>query len=800
MKQIKKWLAAVCVASMLATAGCSSPAKGSAESSQVQSQEVQTTADVTTAEETTAAALYSPGTYEGTAKGFGGDVVVKITVDAASITDVTAAGEGETPDKGGAAIEKMAGDVLKAQSVDVDGVSGSTISSNAFKEAAGKALNEAMGIVADNAEVKMKPGTYTAYGDGFSLVEKVPVTVTVDETSIQKIEVSEDCAETSIILRNAVELLVPRMLEAQSVRVDAICGATASSSAIKTAAEDCLKQALEAAGTDVSAIERFYTVPAKENEGVKEQLEADVLVIGMGGAGCTAAMSAAEQGLSVIGIEKAGKIGGTSTVTSSPCAVNPEKFQEEFNNGEDYVDKEALREAWLAYTTGADGVQDAKTEVVDLLLDYSGETLDWLRYEHGFSFCEPGTGFTAADVYRVIYDYAQPGIARNDRRIATQSYYEGMMEKFQTLGGRYLTETEGTQLIYDAASGTVQGAYAVAADGTQYEIRAKAVVLATGGFAGSPDMVDQYITGNEYYDFSTTGGWCVYGMYQNDGKMIASAIEIGADTYNITMPPMVHNTANPTILREYEVTPVEGETNIVSGRTATRSLNDIPQIMVSAANILVVGNDGERFVDESNMGMLGSWGNGREFYSIWSTTQLDEVEQNGFKNVKTSNYLGQGGVNVGEPMPRLYEVLDTAMAEGIAYKADTLEELAKQIGVPEDSLKATVEAYNGYCASGVDEQFNKAAEYLDPIGEGPYYCIVGSPYCYATVGGLNINADCNVLNTDGEEIHGLYAVGEDSLGCLMTDEKAYVTFGAAAEGWAVTSGYCVGRVLGERLK
>ena len=57
-----------------------------------------------------------------------------------------------------------------------------------------------------------------------------------------------------------------------------------------------------------------------------------------------------------------------------------------------------------------------------------------------------------------------------------------------------------------------------------------------------------------------------------------------------------------------------------------------------------------------------------------------------------------------------------------------------------------------------------------------------------------------MLNTDGEEIHGLYAVGEDSLGCLMTDEKAYVTFGAAAEGWAVTSGYCVGRVLGERLK
>ena len=262
---------------------------------------------------------------------------------------------------------------------------------------------------------------------------------------------------------------------------------------------------------------------------------------------------------------------------------------------------------------------------------------------------------------------------------------------------------------------------------------------------------------------------------------------------------MVHNTATPVILRDYEVVKVDG-TNAVTGRSATQSLNDIPQIMSQAANILVVGNDGKRLVDEASMGMLGSWMNGREFYAIWSSTQIDDVKANGFKYVSTSRYLGQGGVSVGKPMPEIYDVLAAGEKAGIVYKADTLAELAKLVGIPAEGLEATVKTYNSYCKAGEDKEFGKKAEYLDAIGEGPYYCVVGAPYCYATVGGLEVDENLNVVNTKGQPIQGLYACGEDSLGCLMSDDKAYVTFGGGAQGWALTSGYYVGKILGKTLK
>ena len=105
------------------------------------------------------------------------------------------------------------------------------------------------------------------------------------------------------------------------------------------------------------------------------------------------------------------------------------------------------------------------------------------------------------------------------------------------------------------------------------------------------------------------------------------------------------------------------------------------------------------------------------------------------------------------PIPNAYEVLDDAVARGIAYKADTLEELAAMIGCEPETLVNTVETYNGYCESGVDEQFGKAAQYLDKIGEGPYYALIGAPYCYTTCGALDINENFQVLQADGATPH-----------------------------------------------
>lgn len=808
----KRTLATLCALLMLfSMAGCTQPAAPAPEAEATQTPEAApapTAAPAVADPEPApapapeaAASAYVPGTYTAASVGFGGEISVTITVDAEAITDVQIVGDSETKGVGSLAVEKMPAMILDAQSADVDTVAGCTISSNAILSAAAKAIEAAQGVEAAAVAVKMAPGTYTASAYGFASVEPLTVKVTVDETSIVDIVVSPEHSETISILDSAAALLIPRMLEHQSVKIDAICGATASSNAIKTAVEECLEMALAYARTDAKAIENFYTVPPKANEGVVKTMSADVLVIGLGGAGTNAAVSAAEQGLSVIGIDKSGKYGGVSVVTSEPMAINPEKFQEEFNNGEDYLDAEAFRARWLQYTTGADGEQNAKVGLVDMMFDYSGEAFDWLVYNHGFTFGTPRPGFTDQDTFLCRYNYVSNTLAyRELRRTGVQKMFDGMIENYTNMGGQYFLEVEGTELMYDKATNTVTGAYAVGNDGTQYEITAKAVVLATGGFAGNDAMVDQYITQNEYFDYSTTGGWKVYGMTQNDGKMIQAALDIGAATYNISMPPMVHNTANEVLMNVYPIEQIEGKFEGVTGRLATQSLNDVPQIMVQNPRCLLVGNAGTRYANEAQLsGKFGCWENGREYYTIWSSNQIDDIKENGFATVAVSGYTYHGGWPANVAIPEIYEVLDTAVDLGIAYKASSIEDLAKQIGVPADALANTVEAYNGYCAAVVDEEFGKPAEHLQAVEGDVYYCVVGTPYIYATVGGLDVNESLNVLDTEGNEINGLYAAGEDCLGCLMSEENCYVTFGGAAQGWAVTSGYCLGKILGERL-
>jgi uncharacterized protein with FMN-binding domain len=346
-----------------------------------------------------------------------------------------------------------------------------------------------IGGEAEETQLKMKPGAYTASATGFRLFEEVEVKVTVDETSILDIEVSMDNGETKPILQSVIDLMVPRMIEQQSVYVDAITGATASSAAVRVAVMEALAEALEAGGSPSDAIAAFKIVPEKVTK--KETINTKVLVVGMGGSGTVTAMRAAEKmyeedpnSVSVLAIDKAGKFGGTSAVTSEMFAVNAPRFQEEFNEGKDYVNKEQLRQAWLDYTEG-----DAKTEMLDLLLDNSGKVVDWLMYEHGFRFSTPKRGFTEADIYEVKYQYLPNDTGTKEYAI-TNSYFEGLVEDYVKLGGKYMLETEAYELIYDDQANTVKGVKARKNDGTEYEIYADAVVLATGGFAGNAHIVD----------------------------------------------------------------------------------------------------------------------------------------------------------------------------------------------------------------------------------------------------------------------------------------------------------------------
>ena len=121
----------------------------------------------------------------------------------------------------------------------------------------------------------------------------------------------------------------------------------------------------------------------------------------------------------------------------------------------------------------------------------------------------------------------------------------------------------------------------------------------------------------------------------------------------------------------------------------------------------------------------------------------------------------------------------------------------EQIGIDPAALKETVDRYNGYSETGVDEEFGKDAAHIEKIGEGPYYAVKMASYSYNTVAGLDINADFQVLDTNGEAIEGLYAVGSDSAGVLFSEKKPYVTYGGANNGWALTSGYVAGAVVAD---
>ncbi len=740
------------------------------------------------------AATYTPGEYTAEAAGFGGNVSVTVTVDENAITDVKIVGGGETPQIGGEAIKAFPGKILEAQSADVDGVAGASFTSGAVKAALAEALAAAAGEEgASAAEVKMAPGTYTGYGTGYGIIGQLSMNVTVDETQIVSIEVNDHNRDTISIFTAAVEKLVPRISEAQSLDVDAITGATSSSNGIKAAIADAISQALAAAGTDPAAIRNFYT-PVEKTAEAKE-LDVDVVVVGMGSAGCSAAMSAAEaqaangQTVSVLALEQAGLYGGTSALTGSPMGVNPVKYSEEYNNGEEYVNADEFRADWYAYADG-----DAKTEMIDLFIDNSGDTIDWLVYDHGFWFCQPRN--EKETTFRVCMDFVFDGKKEKEyeyprtfgnRVEAVSSYFDQLVEDFTALGGQYLLETKATGYLYDEAAKRVVGVTAIGSDGTEYTIHAKAVIIGTGGFAANKDMMEKYVT----EPTGKASAWPIFGYTINDGVMIESAIDdLGAATYNIEMVPVSHYNSIATILRDYPVTILEDRMDSRWNYPATKSINDVPMNFAINPDGLWITTEGIRAVNESAFHV--SWKLGANYWALWGQDEINSIRENGFATVENTRAFGQGGFDANMPLPELDEILDKCVNMGILYRASSIEELAHMIGVDPAILADVVADYNAACETGEDPM-GKGKEHLRPITGDGFYAFKCINYTYGTDGGLDVNEDLNVLRTDGSVIDGLYATGYDCSGVLYNSNKSYVDYGGAALGWGFTSGRLAGQ-------
>ncbi len=593
-------------------------------------------------------------------------------------------------------------------------------------------------------------GTYYASAKGFSLEKDVSIALVVRDGKISSVEVTDN-AETPAKF-NAALALCDRIVDEQSVGIDNVAGATASSMAIKMAAMDAIIKAGGGAG---------YEEHVAVTKGEDQTLDCDVVVVGLGGSGTAAALSAAQNGAKVIGIEKAAMPGGTSVVTSGPLAINP--LSQVKANGGDLVDKDALLADWLAYTT-VNGKQDAKEEIVRLFLDESGNTLEWLM-ANGFQFDE-AKGFLGGK-WKVFTPYT-------GNKALTQGFFDGAIESFKKLGGQTFFSTTVTDLIVD--NGVVKGVKAKTQDGAIITVNAKNVILATGGFGGSDGLMEEYLGES----------WKLYGSYTNTGDGIALAKQANGATYNANMPPMSHFSAPVTIVNSLE----------------SAFDNDILYGMVATRETIALTKAGKRFVNEEQIG-TGAYVGGARFYRIYSSSQIETLRNEGFAFTATGRYLIHAGGNIAEntPIANIDAAIEVGLKNGDVYKANTLEDLVKTLNsnganMQYSDFKASIDAYNE-AANGGNDVMNKSAESFARLGaikdgEEYYVAVVGAPYIYSTCGGLDINDHMQVLDGNGNVITGLYAVGTDSMGVLFTDKKGYANYGGVAQGWAYTSGKLAG--------
>ncbi len=307
-------------------------------------------------------------------------------------------------------------------------------------------------------------------------------------------------------------------------------------------------------------------------------------------------------------------------------------------------------------------------------------------------------------------------------------YLNPMEAKARELGVTYMTETPAKSLI--VKDGAVVGVMAEDATGAAITINAKAVILATGSFDRNQDLMNEFSPLIKKHMSS--------GVVSNTGDGLLMARDIGAAT--IKRPGAIGNCLDVTFT--------------YMSSTAGGSFQ-------AASTGLFVAGKGERFVDENN-------------FSFARTAAMLDKEYTEFYSVFDQTAYVDG--------------LERAIEMKRAFKADTLADLAAQTGMDAATLEATVKRYNELCKAGKDTDYNKPAEFLTPVAEGPFYALLHTYVVSGTFGGLKIDKDAHVLNESGAAIPGLYAAGEVANGDVLCYEYpgsgsaliTYLTFGRVA--------------------
>ena len=476
-----------------------------------------------------------------------------------------------------------------------------------------------------------------------------------------------------------------------------------------------------------------------------KELEADLVVIGGGGAGLSAAVAAGEKGARVIVLEKGG-MGGNSALAFGIFAVeSPTQKRLNIECSRDEFFKEAMAFAhWRINPL-----------IVRAVIDRSGDTIRWLE-EKGLEFdCIPYFHYPGQQV--ATWHVPDGGGAE---------LMKALSRNCEDLGVKMLRQTPAKQIL-TSEKGEITGVLGER-KGETFTIATKSIIIATGGFGGNKVMLKQYCP--EYRDNMV----CFGLLHKGDG--LAMAVETGAASEGLGMLML----SGPITL---------GEMDVVIGNPPNTKKVTLYFSIVMEPSTIWLNTLGKRFIDESmtHDHHLSSHAVARQPEGVCITVFDDQVMQTMVaqkENPELNLKNFRGG-------PRRLTGAEAKAIENPLRRFDSLIELAHWMEMDPKVLKATIEDYNVYCDQGKDPIFAKDGKYLKPLRTTPFYAVRWCPTFPNTVGGIKINEHMEVLDKEEKPIPGLYAAGVDTGGWVS--ETYFIKLSGYAFGYAVNSG----RIAGE---
>ena len=481
--------------------------------------------------------------------------------------------------------------------------------------------------------------------------------------------------------------------------------------------------------------------------------EYDLVVVGSGASGKSAALTAAQAGLSVVLLEKMAETGGTSVYAEGTAAF--ESSEQKARKAPTHAGKHfpTREEGFRRYTDYSH--HRANPDVARMQVDNTAETIDIYK----------SLGITYTDV--TIYAYDQPNELYTFHRPEGlgAKCQEVLLKAVQNAGVDIFTSTPAKKLVMK--DGAVAGVIAQDSAGNTMHIACKAVILASGGFGNNPDLVEKYSwfrrTAHDMYK-------CVPS--ENTGDGLTMALEAGADTESLGAVMIIACARGKTL------------TSHVSG--------------AGSQPVLWINKTGRRFASEEVAMSFADTGN--------TLAKQPDAVVYAIIDGDTVRHLMEEGSDIGlgdfieyhMKLTHLQTELDQDVEEGIAWKGDTIEGLAKAVGLDPAVLSQTVAEYNAACDKKYDPLFFKPAKFLRPVRKAPFYAINMAPSVLVSVGGIRVNGNLQVTDKQYKPIPGLYAVGLEASG--LYGDTYNLDVPGTANGFAHASGRVAARHVIKTLK